>query len=100
MMSNNRAAAGGTTAASPLSANGKMSALKEVRKDSLRPLGESQKSLKDLKMAGPGLGEMSMDDSVQGDGEDEDGSRRQCGLGITFRKHDGQRGVGGEACQR
>jgi C-terminal processing protease CtpA/Prc len=39
------------------------------------------------------LSEMSMDDSVLGDGDDEDGSRRQCGLGITFRKHDGQRGV-------
>ena len=53
------------------------------------------------------LSEMSIDDSVLGDGDDELGARRQCGLGITFRKQDGQRGVavkrvkpggGAEAC--
>jgi len=39
------------------------------------------------------LSEVSMDDSVLGDGDEEDGVRRQCGLGITFKKQDGKGGV-------
>ena len=37
------------------------------------------------------LSEVSMDDSVLGDG-DEEGGRRQCGLGMTFRNPDGKGG--------
>ena len=39
------------------------------------------------------LSEISMDDSVLGDGDEEDDVRRQCGLGVTFKKSDGQGGV-------
>ena len=40
--------------------------------------------------------QVSMDDSVLGEGDEEDGGYgecRQCGLGMTFRKPDGQGGV-------
>jgi len=39
------------------------------------------------------LSEVSMDDSVLGDADDDGSGRRQCGLGITFRKQDGKGGV-------